>query len=136
MAGDVTGATAVDRSWTWWVAVLGGAGFLLFGLWALLAPQSFFDQLATFEPYNRHFVHDIGAFQLGLGAVLLLPTLFAPRVDAVTAALVGVGIGAVAHVVSHLLDIGEGGTPATDIPTFTLLAGVLLVAGIARMRDG
>ena len=37
------------------------------GLWAFLAPQSFFNQLATFPPYNEHLLHDIGAFSIGLG---------------------------------------------------------------------
>jgi hypothetical protein len=30
-------------------------------------PHSFYDNVATFEPYNRHFLHDIGAFTIGLG---------------------------------------------------------------------
>ncbi|HVE63854.1 MAG TPA: hypothetical protein VNB94_08645 [Mycobacteriales bacterium] len=49
-------------------------GVLTFGLgvWALIAPRSFFDTIATFEPYNRHFTHDSGALQMGVGAALLL----------------------------------------------------------------
>ena len=39
-------------------------------VWALAAPKLFFESVATFEPYNQHFVEDLGAFQIGLGAVL------------------------------------------------------------------
>jgi hypothetical protein len=83
--------------------------------------------------YNQHFVQDVGAFQIGLGAVLLIAA-FAPRADSLAAALLGVGIGSVAHVVSHVLGIDLGGRPALDIPALTALAVVLLVAGVVRWR--
>lgn len=107
--------------------------FIAFGLWALIAPRSFFDALATFEPYNRHFLHDIGAFQVGLGAVLLLAA-FPRRIDGLAAALLGVGLGGLLHTFAHVLDTDLGGTPATDIPSLGLLAVALLAAGAARMR--
>ena len=56
------------------VAGVVGATFVGLGLWAFAAPQSFFNTTATFEPYNEHFLHDIGSFMLGLGATLLLAT--------------------------------------------------------------
>ena len=112
---------------------LGAAAFLPFGLWAMFAPRSFFDHLATFEPYNQHFIQDIGAFQLGLGAVLLLAAL-RPRTDGPTIALLGTGVGAAAHVASHLAGLDLGGKPASDIPTFAFIAVMLLVAGGLRLR--
>lgn len=115
------------------VAVVGGLAFVAFGLWALIAPRSFFDALATFEPYNRHFLHDIGAFQVGLGAVLLLAS-FPRRIDGLAAALLGVGIGGLLHTLAHVLDADLGGTPATDIPSLGLLAVALLAAGVVRWR--
>ncbi len=115
------------------VALLGAVAFLGFGLWAMVAPRSFFDTLATFEPYNRHLIHDIGAFQVGLGAVLGLAA-FPERLDGLAAALLGVGIGATAHVVAHLLDLDLGGDPATDIPSLAVVALALLVAGVVRAR--
>ena len=134
MAASNTTGRAAPTAWVRVVAIIGGASFLLFGLWALAAPQSFFDTLAAFDPYNAHFIHDIGAFQIGLGLVLLLAS-FPDRVDGLAAALLGVGGGAAAHVVSHIMDTDLGGTPATDIPTFTVLAVVLLAAGIAQARS-
>jgi hypothetical protein len=105
--------------------------FVVFGLWAFAAPQSFFDQLATFEPYNPHLIRDIGAFQIGLGAVLVL-VAFLPNPQA--GALLGVGLGGAFHAVGHVIDRDLGGSPGTDIPTFSLLAALLLWAGIAALR--
>lgn len=114
-------------------AYLGAGGFLPFGLWAMIAPRSFFENLAEFEPYNQHFIQDIGAFQLGLGAVLLVAAL-RPRMDGLAIALLGVGVGAAAHVVSHVVGRDLGGKPTTDIALFSMMALILLVAGVARGR--
>ncbi|MEX1044028.1 MAG: hypothetical protein WD020_05270, partial [Acidimicrobiia bacterium] len=123
--------TATDRSSglkpNWFppaAAAVGGFFFLGFGLWAMAGPESFFDAMAVFDPYNQHFVQDIGAFQIGLGAVLVLAR-FAGSADALAVSLVGVGIGSLAHAVSHLMGSDLGGTPAVDIPTF-LVIGLLL----------
>ena len=48
------------------IAVLVGLFFVGFGLWSFFAPLSFYDQIAAFGDYNRHFLHDVGAFQLRL----------------------------------------------------------------------
>lgn len=120
-------------SWIRTVTLLGAASFVGFGLWAFLAPQSFFEQLAMFEPYNVHFLHDIGAFQVGLGAVLALAA-FPERFDGLAAALLGVGAGGLLHALGHVIDSDLGGSPSTDIPSLGILAVVLLVAGIARQR--
>ena len=134
------GADAAERSATknrrWGprlVAVLGGAFFLGSGLWAMVAPEAFFEAAATFEPFNAHLIRDVGAFMVGLGAVLLLAAA-RPAVEALAVALSGVGIGAAAHTVSHVVDRDHGGTPAVDIPVWTLLSLVLLGAGLARWR--
>ena len=115
------------------VAIVGGAGFVALGVWAMVAPQSFFDALATFEPYNQHFLQDIGAFQVGLGAVLLLAGL-SGRADGLTIALLGVGVAAALHAVSHVLGRELGGVPDRDIPSFAAIAAILLAAGGSRWR--
>jgi hypothetical protein len=113
------------------VALVGGVFLTAFGLWALLAPRSFFDSVAEFEPYNRHFIHDIGAFQIGLGAVLLLAVLTR---DVFVTALGGVGIGAAVHALSHMIDHDLGGNPESDIPLFVVVAVVLLAAAAMAWR--
>lgn len=114
-----------------WVTLLGGLVFLLFGAWGFVEPRSFFDAVAVFEPYNAHFVRDIGAFQFGLGAVLVLIVVAS---DAHAAALLGVAAGSGLHAVGHVIDRELGGTPATDIPTFAVIALVLAWAGYRRLQ--
>lgn len=120
----------MDRIVRWIVAVAGGIT-LLFGIWAFAAPRSFFDQLATFEPYNAHFLHDIGVFQIGLGATLLLALVWR---DAVRVALSGFAVAAGLHVVSHVMDADLGGK-ATDIPSLLVLFAAAAYALLRRSRS-
>ena len=122
------------RSFARIIAVLAGIGFGASGLWALVAPESFFDALAPFDPYNQHFLQDVGSFLIGLGAVLLLASVPA-RTDALAVALLGVGIGSLAHTISHVIGIDLGGRPAIDIPLLGVLTVVLIVAGWIRTRN-
>src|SRR2546428_13779778 len=89
------------------VAVAAGVFMLAFGLWAFFDPQSFYDQIALFSPYNEHLLHDVGAFQVGLGATLLLALVW--KSDALLVALAGVGVGAVLHFIAHVEDTDLGG---------------------------
>ena len=112
------------------LAVLTGLAavfFLAFGLWAFFDARSFFDEVGDFEPYNPHFLHDIGAFQVGMGATLALALW--RRADAIFAALAGAGVGATFHVVAHILDRDLGGNDS-DIITLAVVAA-LLMAGAA-----
>jgi hypothetical protein len=52
------------------VTILAGVFRVAAGLWALVGPGSFVD--AAGFPRHTHFVHDAGAFQLGIGITLLL----------------------------------------------------------------
>jgi hypothetical protein len=115
------------------VAVLGGIGFVGFGAWAMLSPRTFFETMARFDPYNQHFVQDIGAFQVGLGAVLLV-AVAVRNADLLAAALLGTGLGAALHALSHVIGMDLGGTPAMDIPIFGGVAALLLIAGVVRWR--
>jgi hypothetical protein len=115
------------------IAILGGGFFLGSGFWAMVAPEAFFEAAAAFEPFNVHLIRDIGAFMVGLGAVLLLAAA-KPTSDTLAVVLCGVGVGAVAHTASHVVDHDLGGTPVADIPLWTLLSLVLLWAGVTRWR--
>jgi len=115
------------------VAIVAGISFVGLGAWAMLDPASFFATIASFEPYNKHFVQDIGAFQIGLGAVLLLSGT-SPRTDALAVALLGVGIGATFHFLSHLVGGEHGGVPERDLPLFAFTAAVLLATGAWRWK--
>ncbi len=115
------------------IALVAGLASAALGAWAMAAPMSFFESVARFEPYNQHFLQDIGAFQVGLGAVLLLACWRSPT-DGLAVALLGVGIGSAAHTVSHLIGTDLGGNPPVDIPFFLGLTVLLLWAGWSRWR--
>ncbi len=102
------------------------------GLWALAAPRSFSATIAPFAPYNEHYLHDLGAFQLGMGAGLLLA---ARGGDGLLVALGGYAIGGGAHTLAHLLDRDRGGHPA-DAPLLGALATLALAALALRTRAG
>jgi hypothetical protein len=128
-------ATQARRRGARIVAWLGAVFFLGSGIWAMVAPQSFFEAAATFEPFNAHLLRDVGALMVGLGAVLLLASA-RPAAEALAVALCGVGVGALAHTVSHVVARDHGGTPAVDIPVWAVLSLVFLWAGVARWRQG
>ena len=113
--------------------VAAGAGLVLVatGLWAFTAPRSFFDAVATYPPFNEHLLHDIGAFNLGLGAALLLTLASA---DGLLVTLGGVGVGATAHALAHWLDRELGGSP-TDPWYLSAFAVVLLAAAAWRWKE-
>lgn len=102
--------------------------FLVTGLWAMLAPASFYVWVAPFPPYNRHFLHDAGAFQIGLGATLLLALRWR---NALFVTLLGVGAGATLHALSHILDRDLGGR-RSDPLSLGLLAALLLLAALRQ----
>lgn len=111
-------------------ALVGGLFLAGFGLWAAFDPRSFFDAVAPWPPFNRHFIHDIGAFQIGLGLALVLALLLP---DALLVALGSAGVGQTVHALVHVADRDLGGK-ATD-PLLMGLLAVLLVAGaIGRWR--
>jgi hypothetical protein len=113
------------------VAAAGGLLLVATGLWALTAPRSFYEVVATYPPFNHHLLHDIGAFNLGLGAALLLALAWT---DGLLVALGGVGLGAAAHALAHWLDRELGGSPA-DPWYLSALAVVLLAAAARRWQE-
>jgi hypothetical protein len=111
------------------VAWVGVAFFLGFGLWAFFSPSSFFDQVAVFPPYNQHFLHDAGAFQIGFAVALVLGLI---GWDGLATALGGAGVGSVFHTIAHLMDSDKGGK---DTDPFGLgLLAVALVVGAWLLR--
>ena len=102
------------------------------GLWALFAPQSFFDALASeFDPYNVHFIHDIGAFMSGLGVTALLALVWT---DGWSVALGGNAVAALGHLGSHIADRDIGSSPGD--PFGLLLLSAFLVGVLAKLRLG
>jgi hypothetical protein len=110
-------------------AAVCAASMLALGFWAFLAPASFSDFI-DYAPYNRHLVHDAGAFQIGIGAAVLLAVFWR---DALLVALTGFAVASGLHTVSHVLDRHIGGH-ASDVPTLGVLTLVALLAMYLRIR--
>jgi hypothetical protein len=113
------------------IAAVTGIALVGTGAWALIAPHSFYDVAATFPAYNRHFVHDIGAFVAALGSALLI-SLRVRR--GLTVALAANTVAAVLHAVSHIVDRDAGGK-ATDPVFFVVVAAILAIAAAQAMRE-
>lgn len=110
--------------------IVGAAFFLVFGIWAFLAPRSFFVNIAPWNPYNEHFLHDAGAFQIGIGIALVVSLITA---GASVVTLSGAASAATLHALSHVLDAGEGGR-SSDPYMLAALAALLLLGLVAAWR--
>ena len=108
------------------VTVLAGTLMLAAGVWALAAPQAF-AEFAGF-PASRHFVHDAGAFQVGIGATLLLALAWR---DGLSLALAGFLAANSVHAVNHFVDLGLGGQASE---AWALLAVSVLTAAALALR--
>ena len=115
------------------IGIVGALFFIGPGAWAFLDPQGFYDELAPFEPYNEHFIHDLGAFQLGIGVTLAAAVWRAG--DALLAAFIGAAIGSASHTAAHFLDHDLGGKDS-DLYVFGLVTAVLAAAAFLRLRQG
>ncbi|HVM18519.1 MAG TPA: hypothetical protein VM307_01015 [Egibacteraceae bacterium] len=109
---------------------LGIAFFVVFGLWAFAHPPSFYELVATFPPYNAHFLRDVGAFMLGLGMCLAAALRWS---DAMLVALAGTATAAVAHLASHVID-GAHGPGGITTGGLVLVALLLVMAATARAK--
>ena len=78
---------------------------LAIGVWCLADPRGF-ARVVQF-PEHEHFLHDVGAFQLGLGFGLLLALIWA---DALATVLAGYIIANTVHTVNHVVDLDLGGS--------------------------
>ena len=108
------------------IAAVIGLFYLGSGLWAFIDPSSFAGSVATFSPFNRHLLHDAGAFSTGLGLVLLVAAWLS---EGVLPAMVAVLGPSLLHLWAHIEDAALGGHPTTDIPILAIVC-LALVAGV------
>ena len=99
------------------------------GLWCLLDPRSFAGSVGF--PAHEHFVHDVGAFQVGLGVMLLLALIWS---DALATVLAGYIVGNTVHTVNHIVDLDLGGS-ASQAWALGAASVVLVVAFVLRLRQ-
>lgn len=108
-------------------------GALLTGVaavWCLAAPGSFADFVEF--PRHEHFVHDLGAFQLGLAVSLLLALWWA---DGLATALGGFFVANAVHAVNHAGDLDLGGRDSDPwlIGAMAVFVGAALVVRLRQL---
>ena len=120
------------------IAVL-GVYHLLLGTVMVIAPRTFFDEIAHYGAYNDHYIRDVATFYLALGGCLLVAVgRTSWQVPLLTFALVQYGL----HVLNHLWDVADGEPswigPA-NVVALALIAALilwLLRRPAARATDG
>jgi PPOX class probable F420-dependent enzyme len=111
------------------VTLLAGVFMVAAGVWALVGPGSFADAVGF--PRHTHFVHDAGAFQLGIGITLLLAVAWR---DGLALALAGLLMANTVHTVNHAVDLDLGGH-ASDSWGLAALSLLTAVALVVRLRQ-
>jgi hypothetical protein len=109
------------------VTAVTGAITLAIGVWALVATRSFSD-FADFG-YHEHFLHDVGAFQIGIGSTLLFALLWR---DSLSAVLAGFLVGNTIHAIAHIVDSDLGGSAGQWIAL--MISSVLVGAALVLRR--
>jgi hypothetical protein len=104
----------VEREGTAWrrgvvvaAVLLAALMMLVAGAWCWLDPASF--AAATNWPEHEHFLHDAGAFQLGIGVMLLAALWWR---DVLAVVLLGAAFTNGLHAVNHVMDLDLGGRPS------------------------
>jgi PPOX class probable F420-dependent enzyme len=117
------------RAFVTLVLLAAGAFMLGGGVWCLASPISF-ARVVNF-PYNRHFIHDAGAFQIGIGITLLLAAAWA---DAIAVTLAGFFVANSVHAVNHAVDRDLGGH-GSDAWGLAAISALTVAALLVRMRQ-
>lgn len=113
------------------VAGVGIVFWVVSGAWAFAAPAAFYDSVATYPPFNAHFLRDAGSFMLGLGGGLALGLWWR---DALAAVLGGSAVGAVFHVAAHVIDRHQGGSLGETL-ALGVLAVAFVIAAVVQRRS-
>lgn len=128
------------------VVVLLAGPQLVVGLWAVLAPKSWFESFPGFgarvvaaePPYNQHLASDVGAGFVATGVMLLVAAVWANRA-AIQLALLGFVAFTLPHVVyhaSHPADSLSGVENAANTLTLAngLVAALVFAWGLRATR--
>ena len=81
-----------------------GSYHLVLGALMVIAPRTFYDEIAAFPPYNDHFIRDISTFYLAVGVLLLVAAARrAWQVPVLALALLQYSL----HVLNHVWDVSD-----------------------------
>src|SRR5215218_8796189 len=110
--------------------MLAGLFMTAAGVAALMAPSWFADAVGF--PRHTHFVHDAGAFQLGIGITLLLAPIWH---DGLALALAGFLVANTTHAINHAIDLDLGGRSGDPwgLAALSLLTTAALVVRLGQL---
>ena len=118
------------------LAVLAVSGATV-GLWATLAPRSFYDDfpgggrswVAPDGPFNEHLVRDVGSLNLALTVLTVAAAILLVRSLVVVAALGWLAYG-IPHLVYHLRhrDVYDTGDQVASLVSLALVPALAVVA--------
>ena len=126
------------------LAIVLAPPLIVTGLWAVLAPEHWYEQfpglgphlVAAEPPYNAHLVTDAGAGFLAIGAALLAAAALARR-SAVYTALIAYLVHTLPHIVYHAANPAPGLSGTARAGNVVLLTSgatiaVVLASGARR----
>lgn len=115
------------------VLVLISAYHIVTGVLALVAPDTFFDQIGRYGIENSHYVGDVGAFMLAFGiAVAVAVVRPSWRAPVLWLGALWYGI----HALNHAFDTGEAKSEARGWGDTLLIAfGAGASAWLARVSE-
>jgi hypothetical protein len=103
------------------------------GAMALLAPDTFFDEIGMYGVENSHYVGDVGAFMLAFGVALAIAVV-RPSWRAPLLWLGALWYGF--HAINHAFDTGEARSDERGWgDTVAIAVGALISAWLARVSE-
>lgn len=106
---------------------------VVIGAMALIAPDTFFDEIGMYGIENSHYVGDVGAFLLAFGVALAIAVV-RPSWRAPPLWLGALWYGF--HAVNHAFDTGEARSDERGWgDTVAIALGALLSAWLARVSE-
>jgi uncharacterized protein DUF4345 len=121
-----------ERTLRWILAVV-AAYHIAIGLLALIAPDTFFEQIGHYGVENSHYVGDVGAFILAFGvAVGIAVVRPAWRAPVLWLGALWYGF----HAINHAFDAGEAKSEARGWADTVLIGlGAVIAASLARVSE-
>jgi uncharacterized membrane protein len=109
-----------------WTLIATGIYHVVTGLLAMVAPDTFFDDIGRYGLENSHYVGDVGAFTLAVGIAFLIAA-WRPdwRVPLLSLAVLWYAF----HALNHAFDTGEARSDARGWLDTGLLAFGAVFAG-------
>jgi hypothetical protein len=116
-----------------WVLVVIAAWHIVTGAMALIAPDTFFDQIGHYGVENSHYVGDVGAFMLAFGVAVGI-SVVRPSWRAPILWLGALWYGF--HAINHAFDTGEAKSEGRGWSDTLLIAfGAVASAWLARVSE-